>query len=151
MSNKESMVIYDNLTFGPSIYGWGDNIEAAKKSGEESLARYHELLQNGNPEDKDYWISCISEEKRRIDTLRVIPSEEFDGLQDAFYKNKPILEVDEEEYYEMLNVLPPYRMSSNGFLMSEKESGGWTRNYYKENGKYLRGYADVYDKSTWRL
>lgn len=62
-------------------------------------------------------------------------------------------EITEDDYHEMLNVLPPENWThSEGFehfRMCEYTSGSITNQYAHRNGKYITKPIDVCDKSTW--
>lgn len=52
-------------------------------------------------------------------------------------------EVSEDTYYDMLGALPPYRQDSNGFSMSEFDTGSITAYFLEHDGKYYSAKRDV--------
>lgn len=70
------------------------------------------------------------------------------------YLSKPLMEVTEEDFDEMLNCLPPMRWHKDEygiekFLMSEFMCGPVTAQYASRNGKYYTKYVNAFDKLTW--
>lgn len=53
-------------------------------------------------------------------------------------------EITEEEFEDMLNVLPPLRWYNGGFYMSERYTGSISGFYQKLNGKFYTSLQDIY-------
>lgn len=74
-------------------------------------------------------------------------------LKKAFYLSKPLIEIDQEEYREQLNVLPPLNWVTIGgvemFCMSEMYDGNYTAQYAKKGDRYYTKMVDAWDKTTW--
>jgi len=54
-------------------------------------------------------------------------------------------EIDEDQYWYMLEVLPPYSMIGTAFLMSEFNKGSLVNGAIKLNNKYYVFAIDVHD------
>lgn len=66
--------------------------------------------------------------------------------------SQPMKEVTEEQYDEMLCVLPPLRWTRGvleSFFMSEFWTGTYTTMYASFNGKFYQKMVDYSDTSTW--
>jgi hypothetical protein len=65
-------------------------------------------------------------------------------ISDRKYQNIEGLkaETTEEEYWDMLEVLPPLKMNNGCFYMSEFQTGDLTEKHWKENGKF---YCQIVD------
>lgn len=79
---------------------------------------------------------------------------EYLQAQGNKYRSAPIYEIDDERYYEMLNVLPPMNWGThNGydsFFMSEFITSSWTKQFVDTGyGCYYEKTVDYKDKSTW--
>ena len=65
----------------------------------------------------------------------------------------PLEEITEEEWEEMLNVLPPLKWCTitgvEMFCISEMYTGTYTTQYARCNGKYYCKMVDSEDQSTW--
>ena len=76
-------------------------------------------------------------------------NEEYDKMEHETYIKEP-KEISKKLYYDMLECLPPcYKKGIKGFYMSERLSGSYTHNFYKENNKYYVKVIDLKDKKTW--
>lgn len=99
-------------------------------------------------EESDYW-----EQYKNSDCeLKLVTFEEYSALEREFYC-KPAEVISEEEWYKMLEVLPPEQWHTdsdgvNKFNMSERTSGSITAQYARYNGVYLCKNVDLCDKST---
>ena len=51
-------------------------------------------------------------------------------------------QISEEEYWEMLEILPPLKHNKSSFFMCEFQTGDLTTQFWKEEGRY---YAMVVD------
>jgi hypothetical protein len=79
--------------------------------------------------------------------------EQIDAERKAIL-GKPMLEISEEKYEEMLGVLPPQNWHTaadgvNLFLLAEYISGNFTSQYANYNGRYYVRNVDARDKSTY--
>jgi hypothetical protein len=99
-------------------------------------------------EESDYWKQYLNTDCE----LKLVNFEEYNTMEREFYC-KPAVVISKEQWYEMLEVLPPekWHTDSDGvdkFNMSEKTTGSITAQYAKYNGVYLCKNVDLYDKST---
>lgn len=97
------------------------------------------------------------------ETMTVMTLAEFDELDRKLTLERGVVEIDEETFDEMLNVLPPlkwvdricekHRCRVNEFCMSEFDHSVYTEQYARAyiDGKmrYYCATVDYYDESTW--
>lgn len=78
--------------------------------------------------------------------------EEFEKAQHDYYM-KPLTEITEERFYDMLNVLPPHNWSRGErfefFTMSERLVGSLTSMFVRLGNSYYEKVVDLRDRSTW--
>jgi len=85
----------------------------------------------------------------------IMTYEEFVQLERKYFLDKPLKEIDEEIWEEMLNVLPPIKWCTidgiEMFCMSEMYTGFYTSQYMhdKKTNKYYHKMVDITDKTTW--
>lgn len=85
----------------------------------------------------------------------VLPSDVFMDLYEQKQRERFLTgpkQITEDDYHEMLNVLPPEnwcRGEFEHFRMCEYTSGTITTQYAHRNGKYICKPIDVCDQSTW--
>jgi hypothetical protein len=81
--------------------------------------------------------------------------ENFYKKQREYFLNLPLREIDEEEFDEALNVLPPLKWCTRNniemFCCSEMYSGSFTEQYAhnKTNNIYYSKMVDCRDSETW--
>ena len=96
---------------------------------------------------ENYYTSSLEKE------YKIMTWDEFEAFQKDYYIGQPIAETTEENFEDMLNVLPPKKWCTiNGvemFCMSEMLTGVYTSQYAKCNEKYYTKIVDVTDKTTW--
>lgn len=76
----------------------------------------------------------------------VLNESEFDALM-VQYENSLCnhwKEITEDEYEDMMNVLPPEKYSDGGFFMAEHYTGSVTGFYQRFNGKFYTSLQSVY-------
>ena len=141
----------------------GMNTYDFQRDGEteaDLLRRANEYRQNDidtwtrhskNYPDNDTFKGYLEQAKNK--EYRVMAWEEYQKGERDYYINKPMMEVTEDRYSEMLNVLPPrYWMTINGvemFCMSEMLTGSYTSQYARIGGRYYTKIVDMLDRSTW--
>lgn len=158
---KQNYVIVNNIDFsGVFSFLHADEtaeqgIKRAEKFYEEDKRIYSSHLVNF-PDNADYWQQCLSKVIDKLNAgFSVMTYEEFIDRQKEYFCSLPIEEVTEEQYQEMLNVLPPiYYTNCRGcvcFCMCEMYTGTFTNQYCYEpaSGKYYTALVDVTDKNTW--
>lgn len=86
---------------------------------------------------------------------KIMTFEEYQKAERDYYINRPIQEITEEKFCEMLDVLPPKCWTTiqgiEMFCISEMITGSYTRQYAKTpvGEKYYTKIVDILDKSTW--
>lgn len=99
----------------------------------------------------NYWLSRYEAAKQA--QYIVMTYDDFLKRQRDHLLNKPLRLVTEERFYEMLDVLPPLAYTRHHgvlcFCMSEFETGPYTKQFAKYNGKHFEKIVDYYDRSTW--
>ena len=123
-------------------------IAKAKKKYQEDAKKFEELGQNNK-----YFAQTAK--KCRKATFEAMTFDEFLIRQKKHLLDKPMHEITEERFYEMLNVLPPLCWTQHKnveiFCMSEFYTGSFTDQYAhdKNTGKFWCKLVDYTDKSTW--
>lgn len=83
----------------------------------------------------------------------LLPCDEFFARKENEYLTRPPVEITEERYDELLNVLPPVHWrTADGverFLLCEAETGRIHLACAKRNGRFLTVYARRGDLSTY--
>ena len=104
-----------------------------------------------------------AQEHHPEDGCEIMTLKEFEALDRQFTLARGVIEVDEETFNEMLNVLPPlkwvdrtcekHRCRVNEFCMSEFDHSVYTtqyaRAYVDGETRYYSATVDYYDESTW--
>ena len=94
-------------------------------------------------------------EQTKNKRYRIMTYDEFLQTERDYYINSPLTEITEEEFHEMLNVLPPLKWCTmhniEMFCISEMWSGSYTSQYAYNlvTCKYYHKIVDIKDKSTW--
>lgn len=125
-------------------------IAAEKEKAAKNAAFWEELAKTHNSE-----YHAETAEKYRLADFRAMTYEQFRVLEREKLLGKPLQEISEDQFYEMLNVLPPIGWTSHKgvevFCMSEFYTGFYTNQYAhdKATGKYYTKLVDYADRSTW--
>ena len=159
--STENLVVYDSFyddRFGGhsslTVYDrcYGDTgIEDCKKYLQENINTWEKHLANRKDDDKDYIEMCekyITKYKKEIETVRIIKKEDYRKEADRVILTEP-KEISEDVYYEMLEILPPLCYTGNGFLMSEFQTGSYTDQFFRRDGKFYMAVVDYRRKETW--
>lgn len=123
-------------------------IAKAKKKYQEEAKRFEELGKNNE------YFAYVAKRSRNA-TFEAMTYEEFKRRERECILSMPLHEITEEEFHEMLNVLPPLAWGSWNnieiFCMSEFYTGTYTSQYAhdRNTGKYYCKKVDYCDKSTW--
>ncbi|MCM5558497.1 hypothetical protein [Pleomorphomonas sp. JP5] len=95
-----------------------------------------------DPETATEYVSAIA-----------IPCDEFFALREAEYLERPPVEITEERYDDLLNVMPPVHWrTADGverFLLCEAETGRIHLACAKRNGRFLTVFVRRGDLSTY--
>lgn len=108
------------------------NVYPTKEDAEKAMPKYEEKYGPG---------------------LHVIEFEEFENRREARLVDRVLKEIDEEAYFEALEVLPPMNWHKKDgverFLMSEFYSGNYTNQYAQRNGRYFTRMVNAFKRETW--
>lgn len=149
--NKKDFIMPYSFIFN------GDNIqEKLQKANEYYINSYKQTLDNSINYPSEYWDKRLPEVKAEAEAgCKIMLWSEWQKQKRESILSKPLKEVSENEYNDMLNVLPPlHYISRNGitmFCMSEMYTETYTKQYAydSKNDKYYVKYVDVKDRSTW--
>lgn len=125
-------------------------IEAAKRKTEESAERWE---RNAEAYNSEYYAHQADEFRKA--RFQAMTYDEFRALEREKLLGQPLQEITEDQYHEMLNVLPPIGWTSHKgvevFCMSEFYTSSYTSQYAhdKNTGKYYTNLVDYTDRSTW--
>lgn len=144
--NIKTYSIYDFLHDGETEK---DLLERAIKAKQDDINTWEKNCET-YPDVEQYKIYLKQAKEKEY---KIMTWDEFEqGLRKYLLSDGPA-EITEDEYNEMLNVLPPLNWcTKNGvemFCMSEMYTGSYTTQYAKHNGKYYRKMVDYLDESTW--
>lgn len=147
---------YDDRFGGHSsltIYSYDEKttIEDCKNYLQENINDWERNLANRKDDNEDYIKMCgkyISKYKKELETVRVIKSEDYRKEADKVILTEPI-EITEDVYYEMLEILPPLCYTGNGFLMSEFQTESYTDQFFRRGDKFYMAVVDYKRKETW--
>lgn len=127
-----------------------EEIARAQKDTERSILLCENNLKN-YPGQADYWEKRIAEYKAA--KYEVMTFGEFLDRQKKSMISGGVTETTEENYYEMLNVLPPLKWCTidgvEMFCMSEMYTGTYTNQYARIDKKFYTAMVDITDQSTW--
>lgn len=147
--NDEFAHIYSTVKDGED---WFDAVDRAFREAHENAETCRKWMQK-YPENADYWEARVEEyENADYHTMRY---SDFERIQRERILKKPLQEVTEDDYEEMLNILPPIHwVEINGvseFCMMEMYTGTYTNQYAhdRKTGKYYQKLVDVTDRDTW--
>jgi hypothetical protein len=122
----------------PSIWGHYSTAEAAAAKADEANAYWQHIAETQGTPPRSY---------------EPMSFEDYLQAERQFYLSRPLEEITQEKYREMLEVLPPNKWHQAGglerFLMSEHWSGPYTSQYAFCDGRYFTRMVDALDQSTW--
>ena len=127
-------------------------IDKARAMTADRIKLYTQRLEEYGPVN-NYYESWLKAEKKR--DFKVLNFDELMQAQREFWLSKEATETTEAEFFEMLEVLPPLKWTTqNGFemfCMSEFTSGCYTTQFahHKETDKYYCATVSPYDRETW--
>lgn len=155
MNNNELVVVDVNGCFS-SVWNFVDadnaleEIARAQKSAAETVARYESHIIN-YPDQADYWKSCKAQYENA--KYELMTFDEFLQRQKKHMLSGGVTETTEEQFDEMLNILPPLNWCTidgvEMFCMCEMYTGTYTNQYARIGDKYYTAMVDVTDRSTW--
>lgn len=125
-------------------------LERAIENKKQSIATWESHAKN-YPDGAKKFLAYAEQDKKI--NYEIMSYGDFEAAKREFYLSKPATEVTEDQFYEMLNVLPPVNWVTingvNEFCMSERLTGNYTGQYGRSNGKFYHKTVDIYDKTTW--
>lgn len=156
---KDRLVIANKVDYTipfTLIYN-GENIqEELNRANEYYKENYKKILENSKKYSNIYSEEKIQNYKDKAEIgCEIMLYSEFEKFKRDNILSKPLKEITEKEYNEMLNVLPPlHYVTRNGitmFCMSEMYTETYTNQYAydSKNNKYYTKLVDVKDESTW--
>lgn len=151
IANKKDFIMPYSFIFK------GDNIqEKLQKANVHYIEDYKRVLYNSLKYPSKHWDERVPIEKAKAEAgCKIMLWSEWQKQKRESILSKPLKEVTEKEYNDMLNVLPPlHYISRNGitmFCMSEMYTETYTNQYAydSKNDRYYVKYVDVKDRSTW--
>lgn len=95
----------------------------------------------------DYGGETIEELRIRENNpyLKAVTSSDMDKKLRLYHQSlsEPFKEITEEDYYGMLDVLPPLRMRQNSFFVGEPYYRNMYSFYFTRQGKYFKGLRSI--------
>jgi len=155
-NNKAELCVVD--TSNMLIYSFGESMEDAKEKLQDALKSQAEDIETWGRHCKTYpdvetfknYLTVAQNKKYEI-----MAYNEYLKMEKDYYLNRPLTEVTEETFYDMLNVLPPLKWCTRDnvemFCMSEMTTGTYTSQYLhdKNNNKFYHKIVDIKDQNTW--
>ena len=157
MKNPEYCIIVTSGSF-PRIHRFlndGETPEEGKKRAiQDNIKLIASLadIATAHPDD-GYWQDQLRTAQQS--EYSVIPYADFANLEREAILSMPLQEITEEQYNDMLNILPPLSWVTlddvTEFCMSEFYTSHYTHQYAKDRrtGKYYSKLVDYRDRSTW--
>lgn len=100
-----------------------------------------------------YSVLTNDEQKTKVEEYRaagydVLTSSEFDALMEKWERSLcgDWKEITEQEYDDMLNILPPLKWYDGGFFSSEAFAGTLHSFYQRLDGKYYTSLQSIHEK-----
>lgn len=136
------------------VYGHGDDTSECVNELTKELDmwrnRYFTASAKSDEEGKKFAGGYIEKKKKEIESVRVIKKDDYKKELDAVILQEAE-EITEDDYREMLEVLPPLEMGKNYFIMCEFFTGSYTSQFYKKDGKHYHKMIDYKRKETWAV
>ena len=157
MKNPEYCIIVTSGSL-PRIYDFlrdGETAEEGKKRAIrcniERIASLADIAAAHH--DNEYWQDQLRTAQQ--EEYSVIPYAEFENFEREAILRLPLQEITEEQYNDMLDILPPLSWVTlddvTEYCMSEFYTSHYTTQYAKDlrTGKYYTKIVDYCDRSTW--
>lgn len=146
--------IYDFLRDGETDEQAAERADRRRQSELARLSWNAEHFPRTLPDGSDYWWAEIELELSSY--YKVMSSDEFDAVVREYFRSQMVLlDSNEDEFEEMLGVLPPlyhiHHGSVESFCMTEFEFDSYTHQYARDHstGRYYKKLVNILDKSTW--
>lgn len=123
----------------------------AKIESNATIKRYKQIIRNIDVTDFDalkLWADNLEVAQFRFNTIREIDSKDLVKELDKVYLTTPV-EITEEVFDEMLDILPPISMGTDYFVLSEFITLNYTIKFYRKDNKYYYKGIDYKRKETW--
>ena len=156
---KDRLVIVNKVdyTIPFTLICYGENIQEELNRGNKYYKEnYKNVLETSKKYSNIYSEEDIQKYKDKAETrCEIMLYSEFEKFKRDNILSKPLKEITENKYNEMLNVLPPlHYVTRNGitmFCMCEMYTESYTNQYAydSKNNKYYTKLVDVKDESTW--
>jgi len=157
MKNNNSEICVVDIT-NMSIYSFSNSREEAEEKLQKALEHQKEDIKTWEGHCKIYpdtesfknYLTAAQNSKYEIMTYN-----EYLQMERNYYTSKPLTEITEEKFEDMLNVLPPLKWCTRNniemFCMSEMLTGTYTSQYLhnRKNNKFYHKTVDILDQSTW--
>ena len=147
-------MIYDFLRDSETDEQAAERADRRRQSELARLSWNAEHFPRTLPDGSDYWWPEIELELSSY--YKVMSYDEFSKLlHDYAYSMMILSDSTEEEFEEMLGVLPPLHHIRCGnvesFCLSEFEFDSYTHQYARDHstGRYYKKLVNILDKSTW--
>lgn len=140
------------------IYSFCNSQSQAKEKLQDALQRQQKDIQTWRNHIKNY--PDAEKFKNHLENTqnknyKIMTYNEYLELERKHYLNRPLTEVTEDDFHNMLNVLPPLKWCTKNniemFCMSEMLTGSFTSQYLydRNNNKYYHKTVDILDQTTW--
>lgn len=132
-----------------------DHAECMEKHRKETWENIRVFKARYKKTSDPWYIPRIKEEKRKLKTMQIVKTTDFEVMLRKAILAKPIYEITKEKYNNALNLLPPVNWCRVGdfemFCMSECITGSYTTQYAHDTltGRYYLKTVDMDDPSTW--
>lgn len=126
-----------------------EKLKIAIEKTDESIATWQSHCEKYP--DTETFKTYLESEKKKL--WKIMTFGEFQKQERDSILNRPLVEIDEERFNEMLNILPPLKWCTidgvEMFCISEMYTGSYTDQYARAGDKYYTKMVDSLDKSTW--
>jgi len=161
VQEKTFITVYESISdsrFGSTrnlrAWGYADKVDECEKSIKTSIEawkNHHQGYKEKNDkEGMKFAADYIEQYTKEFLTVRVMDAEEYNKEQANLLLTRP-QEITEDDYFEMLEILPPLKMGQNYFIMSEFFTESYTRQFFKKNNKYYTQMIDCKNQDTWAV
>jgi hypothetical protein len=103
--------------------------------------------------DPNYWLKQAAKARQQAKDYQVMTWEEYTAAEAKQILSRPLTEITEQDFDDMLNVLPPMKWGTNrgiiSFFMCEFHTGSYTRQYAKIGNRHFWKLVDYRKPETW--
>lgn len=159
-NNDLCVIAYPGEGKKPEIYTFctPETAEEAKQKAYNYYNQHAEdcgIFADTDARDPDYWRAQAEAHANKRDTIQVVSFDDFMKIERAILLAGEPEETTEEQFEEMLDVLPPAAWCTidgvEMFCMSEMYTGSYTTQYAhdRETNKFYCKMVDILDRTTW--